>query len=138
MEVEKILGPGTVEDVLKPTHHYAYFDLSGDLVAHKVMHRLRKVLINFKIDVFPLYHGVPKRYLNMYSHLRRSIAEMRGKNGTRVANAGDRKKFGNQFGEHNAHRCKYPLFLIYLAPVLGSMVWVLVVLACSQTNRRNS
>nr|XP_029716377.1 LOW QUALITY PROTEIN: uncharacterized protein LOC109408303 [Aedes albopictus] len=104
MEVEKILGPGTVEDVLKPTHHYAYFDLSGDLVAHKVMHRLRKVLINFKIDVFPLYHGVPKRYLNMYSHLRRSIAEMRGKNGTRVANAGDRKKYGNQFGEHNAHR----------------------------------
>uniref|UniRef100_A0A0P6J5Q4 RRM domain-containing protein n=1 Tax=Aedes aegypti TaxID=7159 RepID=A0A0P6J5Q4_AEDAE len=103
-EVEKILGPDTVEDVLKPTHHYAYFDLTGDQVAHKVMHRLRKALINFKIDVFPLYYGIPKRCLGVASHMRKSLGDLRERHGLRVSNPKDREMFGDQFGEHNAHR----------------------------------
>ncbi|XP_062534151.1 uncharacterized protein LOC134203285 isoform X2 [Armigeres subalbatus] len=103
-EVEKILGPDTVEDVLKPTHYYAYFDLKGDLTARQVLHRLRNSFMRCKIDVFPLYCEVPKRYLGTNSLIRRSLVGTREKYGTRVCNDEDKELYGDQFGEHNAHR----------------------------------
>lgn len=103
-EVEKILGPGTVEDVHKPTHYYGYFDLKGELTAHQVLHRLRSSFMSAKIDVFPLYCNVPKRYLRQYLHIRRTLSETRDKYGAVPYNETDKEKFGDKFGEHNAHR----------------------------------
>lgn len=103
-EVQKIFGPDSVEDVSKPTHHYAYFDFKGEVVAHKLINRLRGALTRFKIDVFQLYAKVPKRCLNFRSHERRSLEEVRNWYGARLANGAPSGEEDKDFGVHNAHK----------------------------------
>ncbi|XP_062534128.1 uncharacterized protein LOC134203267 [Armigeres subalbatus] len=101
-EVQKILGPDTVEDVIKPANHYAYFDLKEDISAHTVLNRLRGAMTRFKIDVFPLYCRLPKTFLNLRSHSRKTIEEMRTLCGAQKPDVPSRDD--KEFGVHNAHK----------------------------------
>ncbi|KXJ71539.1 hypothetical protein RP20_CCG020323 [Aedes albopictus] len=104
-EVQQIFGPDSVEDVIKPTHHYAYFDFKGEQLAYKVINRLRGALMRFKIDVFQVYAKVPKTCLNLRSHDQRPIEDVRNQCGARLPDdARPSQDDKEDFGVHNAHK----------------------------------
>ncbi|XP_058467286.1 uncharacterized protein LOC131440220 [Malaya genurostris] len=62
-EIEKVLGPNTVDDIIKPAHHYAYASLRKGISLDEAVNQLREAFVRFKIDVYPLYLKVPKRLI---------------------------------------------------------------------------
>ncbi|XP_055616631.1 uncharacterized protein LOC129762421 [Toxorhynchites rutilus septentrionalis] len=76
-EVQKVMGKGTVEDVHKPAHHYAYVDLKEDVPLNIAVIKLRQAFTRFKIDVYPLQKSIPKRWILPKPRNTKSIEDMR-------------------------------------------------------------
>lgn len=101
-EVEKVLGAGKVQDVLKPAHHYAYVDFSNGLEAKVLINHLRDAFTRYKIDVFPLYRMMPKRSMHYKPHFNRTLEEMRA---LYLLLSPSQVTFKDKhFGVHNAHK----------------------------------
>lgn len=101
-EVEKVVGPDNVEDVLKPAHHYAYVQFKESLKANVVINLLREAFTRYKIDVFPLYRIIPKRTMHHKPLYSRTIEDMRATFQLLSPNQVTFKE--KYFGVHNAHK----------------------------------
>lgn len=104
-EVEKVIGAGKVEDVLKPAHHYAYVDFADGLQTKVVIGRLREAFTRYKIDVFPLYRIIPKRTMHYKPNYSRTLEEMRA--AYQLLSPSQVTFKEKNFGVHNAHKCKF-------------------------------
>ncbi|XP_058837329.1 uncharacterized protein LOC131693485 [Topomyia yanbarensis] len=100
-EIEKVLGPDTVGDVIRPAYHYAYVSLEQHVVTSNAIDQLREAFTRFKIDVYQLYTSIPKQmiYFSINPQTAESMRKLEG-----LKNPSEMENSDKNFGVHNAHK----------------------------------